>query len=257
MLSVLRRSTMQHLCTWLYCGSGLLVFTQKHWKAVLRSSAISWCELIKEQWYTFSNVGRDWIYWGEDQRRANLSLFGPMSLTSVICYVLEAILKEKMLAHSSPFSLLSSRRHGFLPQRSTLPNLTVVEELITKWFHEGSAVDLIYLGFSIAFRAINHRLLLAKFRGYGIASIVIIRGISSEHRWNPIRNGWGHKLCPPRLCYRPGTVSHLRQWPARLLVCPTTCPRYVDDIKLIAPVTAMIFSKTPQSSALYGPGIGS
>ncbi len=42
-------------------------------------------------------------------------LFRPISLTSVACKVLEAIPKEKMLAHLSKFSLLTSRQHGFLP----------------------------------------------------------------------------------------------------------------------------------------------
>ncbi len=87
--------------------------------------------------------------------------------------MLEPILKEKMLAHLSQFTLLTSRQHGFLPRRSTLTNLLVEEEFITKWLDKGSAVDLIYLDFSKAFDSANHRLLLDKLRGYGIAPIVI------------------------------------------------------------------------------------
>ncbi len=87
--------------------------------------------------------------------------------------MLEAILKEKMLAHLSQFSLLTSRQHGFLSRRSTLTNLLAAEELIAKWLDEGSAVDLIYLDFSKAFDSVNYRLLLHKLRGYGIAPIVI------------------------------------------------------------------------------------
>ncbi len=77
-----------------------------------------------------------------------------------------------MLVHLSQFSLLTSRQHGFLPRRSTLTNLLVTEELITKWL-EGSAIDLIYLDLSNAFDSVTHRLRLDKLRGYGIAPIVI------------------------------------------------------------------------------------
>ncbi len=81
-------------------------------------------------------------------RTEDPNLFRPISLTSVVSKVLEAILKKKMLAHLSQFSLFTSRQHGFLPRRSTLTNLLVAEELIAKWLDEGSAVDLIYLDFS-------------------------------------------------------------------------------------------------------------
>ncbi len=45
----------------------------------------------------------------------DLGLLRPISLTFVVCKVLEAILKEKMLAHASLFSLVTCRQHGFSP----------------------------------------------------------------------------------------------------------------------------------------------
>ncbi len=45
--------------------------------------------------------------------------------------------------------------------------------MITNWLGEGSAVNLTYLDFSKAFDSVNHRLLLEKLRGYGIAPIII------------------------------------------------------------------------------------
>ncbi len=46
--------------------------------------------------------------------------------------MLEAILKEKILAHLPQFLLLTSRQHGFLPRRSTLTNLLVAECFLSR-----------------------------------------------------------------------------------------------------------------------------
>ncbi len=73
------------------------------------------------------------------------NLFRRLGLTSIVCKVLEAILKEKKLVYLPQFSLLASRRHGLLHRHSTPNNLLVAEEFITKWLDEGSAVDLAYL----------------------------------------------------------------------------------------------------------------
>ncbi len=48
---------------------------------------------------------------------ADPNLFRPVSLTSVACKVLEAVLKQKMVADLSQFSLLTSRQHRFLARR--------------------------------------------------------------------------------------------------------------------------------------------
>ncbi len=106
-------------------------------------------------------------------RIADPNLFRPISLTSVVCKFLEAIIKQKMLAHLPKFSLLTSRQYSFLLRCLALTNLHVAEELITKLLNEGSAVDLIYPDLSNTFDSVNHRLLLTKLRGYGIAPIVI------------------------------------------------------------------------------------
>ncbi len=44
--------------------------------------------------------------------------FRHFSLTSVVCKILEMILKEKLLSHLSQFPLLTTRQHGFFPRRS-------------------------------------------------------------------------------------------------------------------------------------------
>ncbi len=94
------------------------------------------------------------------------SVFGPTSLTPVAFKVLEAILKVKMLAYMSKFSLLTPWKHGLLSGCTTLTNLHVAEELVTKWFDKGNTVDQAYLDFSKPLYSINRRLLPSKVRGY-------------------------------------------------------------------------------------------
>ncbi len=88
--------------------------------------------------------------------------FSPTSLTSVVCKILEMILKEKLLSHLSQFSLLTTRQHGFLPRRSTLTYLLSAEETVTRWLDEGDTVNIVHLDFAKAFDSVNYRLLLTK-----------------------------------------------------------------------------------------------
>ncbi len=76
------------------------------------------------------------------------------------------ILKEKLLAHLSQLSLLTTKQHGFLRRRSTLTKLLSAEETVTRWLDEGDTVDIVYLNFAKAFDSVNHRLLLTKLKCY-------------------------------------------------------------------------------------------
>ncbi len=99
--------------------------------------------------------------------------FRPISLTSVVCKILETILKENLLSHLYQILLLTTRQHGFFPRRSTITNLLSAEEAVIRWLDEGDTVDIVYLGFVKAFDSVNHRLLLIKLKCYGIAPSVI------------------------------------------------------------------------------------
>ncbi len=96
-----------------------------------------------------------------------------MSLTPVVCKILETILKEQLLSNLSQLSLLTTRQHGFLPRRSTVTHLLSAEETVTRWLDEGDTVDIVYLDFAKAFDSVSHRLLLTKLKCYGIAPSVI------------------------------------------------------------------------------------
>ena len=71
--------------------------------------------------------------------------YRPVSLTSVICKLLERLIKDNMVDILVKHKLLNSSQHGFLKARSCLTNMLCFFEEITKWIDEGSFGDIIYL----------------------------------------------------------------------------------------------------------------
>ena len=75
----------------------------------------------------------------------------PVNLTSVICKLLERLIKDHMVDFLVIHKLLISSQHGFLKERSCLTNILCFLEEITKWMDKGSPVYIIYLDFQKAF----------------------------------------------------------------------------------------------------------
>ena len=59
--------------------------------------------------------------------------YRPVSLTSVICKVLETIIRDHMMDFLIKHKLINHSQHGFLKARSCLTNLLCFFEEITKW----------------------------------------------------------------------------------------------------------------------------
>ena len=76
--------------------------------------------------------------------------YRPVSLTSVICKLLERLIKA----------------------RSCLTNMLCFLEEITKWIDVGSPVDIIYLDFQKAFDKVPHQRLLLKLKAHGIGDSI-------------------------------------------------------------------------------------
>ena len=76
--------------------------------------------------------------------------YRPVSLTSVICKLLETIIRDHMTEFFFKHKLINPSQDGFLKARSCLTNLLCFFEEITKCVDEGSPVDVIYLDFQKA-----------------------------------------------------------------------------------------------------------
>lgn len=98
--------------------------------------------------------------------------YRPVSLTSLICKIIESILKDSILDHLDKFSLINDSQHGFSKGRSCLTNLLVFMEEITYSLDQGNSVDVIYLDFAKAFDKVPYRRLFSKLKSHGIGGNV-------------------------------------------------------------------------------------
>ncbi|CAM5121275.1 unnamed protein product [Eretmochelys imbricata] len=94
--------------------------------------------------------------------------YRPVSLTPVVCKVLEKILKEKVVKDIEVNGKWDKIQHGFRKGRSCQTNLISFFEKETDFLDKGNAVDLIYLDFSKVFDTVPHGELLVKLEKMGI-----------------------------------------------------------------------------------------
>ena len=67
--------------------------------------------------------------------------YRPVSLTSVICKLLETIIRDHMMDFLIKHKLINPSQHGFLKAKSCLTNLLCFLEEITKWVDSSSFVS--------------------------------------------------------------------------------------------------------------------
>ena len=101
----------------------------------------------------------------------NMSVnYRPVSLTSVICKLLETIMRDHMMDFCMKHKLINPSQDGFLKAKSCLTNLLCFLEEITKWVDDGSLVDVIYLDFQKAFDKVLHQRLILKLKSHGMGN---------------------------------------------------------------------------------------
>ena len=99
--------------------------------------------------------------------------YRPVSLTSQISKIIEAVLRDHIVAHLERFELIKESQHGFRKGRSCLTNLLVFLDKVSACLDEGQPVDVIYLDFAKAFDKVPHKRLLEKIAGHGIRGKVL------------------------------------------------------------------------------------
>ena len=96
------------------------------------------------------------------------SNYRPVSLTSIICKMLERIIKDHLLQYFIRNKFITSIQHGFRPDPSCETQLIHVLDDWTSALELGHQVDVIYLDLQKAFDKICNARLLSKLKSYGI-----------------------------------------------------------------------------------------
>ena len=126
-----------------------------------------WCEALEWLTYATCKSVQLVIKWNEWKEANIIPLFKKgsinksenyrlVSLTSVICKLLEKLIKDHVVDLYVRHKLLNPSQHGFLKARSCLTYMLCFLEEITKWIDKGSPVDIICLDFQKAFDKVPH-----------------------------------------------------------------------------------------------------
>ena len=106
-------------------------------------------------------------------KRSDSCNYRPVSLTSQICKIMEAIIRDAIVDHLTAHKLLRDTQHGFRSGHSCLTNLLSFLEEITSYVDDGFPVDVLYLDFSKAFDKVPHCRLIEKMKAHGIEGNVV------------------------------------------------------------------------------------
>ena len=134
--------------------------------------------------------------------------YRPISLTAILCKIMEKFVRDQLVAHLREQNLLSTKQYGFITGRSTTTQLLYyLDECVNKTV-DGGVVDAIYLDFSKAFDTVPHRRLLGKLEAYGIHGnlLIWIRGFLDRRTQEVVVNGAKSATAPVLSGIPQGTV---------------------------------------------------
>ena len=101
------------------------------------------------------------------------SNYRPVSLTSVLCKLMESFVRDAINLHMRENNLYSPKQFGFISGRSTTTQMLRVLNIWTKILDEGGTLDVIYCDFMKAFDKVPHERLLYKSEQYAISGNVL------------------------------------------------------------------------------------
>lgn len=128
--------------------------------------------------------------------------YRPVSLTSIICKMMESLVRNEIIENMKQNKLFSDKQFGFTSGRSTVLQLLHVLGKWTVILDSGGCIDVVYCDFMKAFEKVPHQRLLHKLEKYKISDQynawirsfllgrkqrVIVNGEESE--WKDVSSG--------------------------------------------------------------------
>ena len=128
--------------------------------------------------------------------------YRPVSLTSIICKILEKLIVEEIINHIKTNKLHCEQQHGFTSNKSTVTNLLETLNVITEAQMHGIPVDILFLDYQKAFDTVPHKRLIKQVESFGITGKALewiksflsdrrqrVRVNSSTSTWKPVVSG--------------------------------------------------------------------
>lgn len=106
-------------------------------------------------------------------KKTSPSNYRPVSLTCIICKILESIIRDAIIKHMNDNNMFSPKQFGFLSKRSTVLQLIRVLDIWSEILEQGGSIDAIYMDFMKAFDKVPHRRLVYKIDKYGIKGNIL------------------------------------------------------------------------------------
>jgi len=99
--------------------------------------------------------------------------YRPISLTSVVCKLIESIVRDHIMDYFITNHLFSTQQYGFLKGRNTMLQLIKIIDMWTDMLEEGGQIDVIYADLEKAFDKVPHNRLIQKLQSYNVNTEII------------------------------------------------------------------------------------
>jgi hypothetical protein len=174
--------------------------------------------------------------------RLDAANYRPISLTSVVCKIMEKIVKNAVMKFLSSNSLISKHQHGFRNKKSCTTNLLEAIDYATKTISEKDSLDILFIDFEKAFDKVPHKRLLHKLISYGITGKILkwLEAFLSNRKqrvvlgetmsdWSEIKSGVPQGSVIGPILF----IIFINDLPDKLA---NVCKMYADDTKILAKI---------------------